>query len=333
MAVASIARSTLKLRPAIESRPPAQTWLPPLTSGSAADQSRWPSGWRSSTVAGSAPLLSSALRFSRPQDGSGTSRFSRPQDGSGTSRFSRPQDGSGTSRFSRPRTAVAHLELLAGSTGAGRIPPDPRVRVLRVVATGRCLDRTVFVRRRIGQRPRTGATETLGAHPRTCYRRLLPRRELEPGQLCIVEHLGHVRGKGRGLSVVTHRVHFDSGAIRVGAGFDQVLLGTTVTVARRSCGRHLHRQPVLAGDDADRGPRVRLLDFHFEVEDEADDLLHERFHHGVEHVAALPLVLHQRVALRHRPQPNALAQVVHLIQVLAPLSIQNSQQDTALKLA
>ena len=38
MAVASIARSTLKLRPAIESRPPAQTWLPRLTEGASASQ-------------------------------------------------------------------------------------------------------------------------------------------------------------------------------------------------------------------------------------------------------------------------------------------------------
>ena len=38
MAVASIARSTLKLRPAIESRPPAQTWLPRLAESPSASQ-------------------------------------------------------------------------------------------------------------------------------------------------------------------------------------------------------------------------------------------------------------------------------------------------------
>jgi hypothetical protein len=38
MAVASIARSTLKLRPAIESRPPAQTWLPRLAESASASQ-------------------------------------------------------------------------------------------------------------------------------------------------------------------------------------------------------------------------------------------------------------------------------------------------------
>ena len=76
-----------------------------------------------------------------------------------------------------------------------------------------------------------------------------------------------------------------------------------------------------------------LLDLDLEVEDEADDLLHEGFHHGVEHVAALALVLHQRVALRHRPQPDALAEVVHLVQVLAPLAVQHGQQDPPLQLA
>jgi hypothetical protein len=35
-------------------------------------------------------------------------------------------------------------------------------------------------------------------------------------------------------------------------------------------------------------------------------------------VVALALVLHQRVALRDRPQADAVAQVVHLVQVLAP---------------
>jgi Family of unknown function (DUF6459) len=40
MAVASVARSTLKLRPAIESRPPAQTLLPRLAEGASAAQPR-----------------------------------------------------------------------------------------------------------------------------------------------------------------------------------------------------------------------------------------------------------------------------------------------------
>ena len=38
MAVASFPRSTLKPRPAIESRPPAQTWLPRLVEGASASQ-------------------------------------------------------------------------------------------------------------------------------------------------------------------------------------------------------------------------------------------------------------------------------------------------------
>jgi hypothetical protein len=38
MAVASIPRSTLGLRPAVESRPPAQTWLPQLAEGASGSQ-------------------------------------------------------------------------------------------------------------------------------------------------------------------------------------------------------------------------------------------------------------------------------------------------------
>ena len=52
-----------------------------------------------------------------------------------------------------------------------------------------------------------------------------------------------------------------------------------------------------------------------------------------EHVEALALVLHQRVALGVRPQADALAQVVHLVEVLAPLAVEHGEQHAALELA
>src|SRR5271165_5257071 len=56
-----------------------------------------------------------------------------------------------------------------------------------------------------------------------------------------------------------------------------------------------------------------LLHLELQVEEVPDRLLLDAVHHGVEHVVALPLVFDQRVALRHRAQPDALAEVVHLI--------------------
>ncbi len=73
--------------------------------------------------------------------------------------------------------------------------------------------------------------------------------------------------------------------------------------------------------------------FDLEVEQEADDLLLERLEHAVEHVEALALVLDQRVALGHGAQADALLEVVHLVEVLAPLAVQDRQQDAAFQLA
>src|SRR5690606_1939517 len=44
------------------------------------------------------------------------------------------------------------------------------------------------------------------------------------------------------------------------------------------------------------------------------------------------LVLDQRVALRVGPEIDALAQVVHLVQVLAPLAVEHGEDDLALEL-
>src|SRR5690606_9985370 len=57
---------------------------------------------------------------------------------------------------------------------------------------------------------------------------------------------------------------------------------------------------------------------HLQVEHQADGLLLQRVEHRIEHVEALTLVLHERIALGHRPQPDALLEVIHLVEVLTP---------------
>ncbi len=75
-----------------------------------------------------------------------------------------------------------------------------------------------------------------------------------------------------------------------------------------------------------------LLDLDLQVEQVADGLLLDAVLHGVEHVEALALVLDQRVLLGHRPQADALLQVVHLVQVLAPLAVEDRQDHAPLQL-
>ncbi len=65
----------------------------------------------------------------------------------------------------------------------------------------------------------------------------------------------------------------------------------------------------------------------------ADGVLTDRIVHRLEHEVTLLLVLHKRVTLRHRAKADAFLQVVHLVQVLAPLAIQHGEQDLALNLA
>jgi hypothetical protein len=68
------------------------------------------------------------------------------------------------------------------------------------------------------------------------------------------------------------------------------------------------------------------------VEEEADRLLLDPVHHRFEQLEALALVLHERVALGHRAQADALLEVVHLVEVLAPLAVQHREHDAALDL-
>src|SRR5262249_57488178 len=81
---------------------------------------------------------------------------------------------------------------------------------------------------------------------------------------------------------------------------------------RRSAERHRRRPTGRLLND-----RV-LLNLELQVEEVADRLLLDAVHHRVEHVVALPLVLDQRVALRHRAPADAPAGGIHLVQGRAP---------------
>src|SRR5205814_737196 len=82
-----------------------------------------------------------------------------------------------------------------------------------------------------------------------------------------------------------------------------------------------------------RGGRRALLDLNLQVEEEPDRLLLDAVEHLAEHVEALALVLDQRVALGVRAQADALLEVVHLVEVLAPLAVDDREQHLALQLA
>src|SRR3954452_24506913 len=76
-----------------------------------------------------------------------------------------------------------------------------------------------------------------------------------------------------------------------------------------------------------------VLDLHLDVEDEARELLPDRLDQGGEHVEALVLVGDERVLLGEPAQVDALAQVVHVVQVLAPALVDDLEQAEALDLA
>ncbi|MPM11241.1 hypothetical protein SDC9_57580 [bioreactor metagenome] len=145
-----------------------------------------------------------------------------------------------------------------------------------------------------------------------------------------------------------HLIALRRAAVLVGRGVGQRCLVTLVeTGGARRAGRgraggnrRARHGPPGGGADDDRIAPVIADDahlglvghLHLQVEQVADHLLHEGVHHRGEHLGALPLVLDQRIALRHRAQADALAQVVHLVEVLAPLAVQHGQQHPTLEL-
>src|SRR4051812_730753 len=81
------------------------------------------------------------------------------------------------------------------------------------------------------------------------------------------------------------------------------------------------------------GAAVLALDLDLDVEDEARELLPDRVDKPAEHLEAVVLVGDDRLDLREPAQVDALAQVVHVVQVLAPALVDDLEQDVALERA
>ena len=82
----------------------------------------------------------------------------------------------------------------------------------------------------------------------------------------------------------------------------------------------LHGLLLLRRDDAD-------------VVHERRDLIHDRAFHFLEHVQRFDLVLGERVALAVRAQVDAVAQHVHVVEVLHPLRVDDAEHDDFFELA
>src|SRR5262249_42537205 len=78
---------------------------------------------------------------------------------------------------------------------------------------------------------------------------------------------------------------------------------------------------------------VLALDLDLDVEDEARELLPDRVDQAAEHLEAVVLVGDDRLDLGEPAQVDALAQVVHVVQVLAPALVDDLEQDVALERA
>ena len=70
-----------------------------------------------------------------------------------------------------------------------------------------------------------------------------------------------------------------------------------------------------------------------EVRDVLDEVVLDQAHHRLEHVEALALPLGERVLLAHRAEVDALAEVVHLVEVLAPVLVDHREHHAPLDLA
>ena len=93
MAVASIPRSTLGLRPAVESRPPAQTWLPQLAEGASGSQPMldFEGEPRVQASTGAAWMARSVRGVAGPEDLEYLSRASPDRDPAGPATHRTPQ--------------------------------------------------------------------------------------------------------------------------------------------------------------------------------------------------------------------------------------------------
>src|SRR4051794_40652033 len=127
--------------------------------------------------------------------------------------------------------------------------------------------------------------------------------------------LRHVRRAAGGRL----RRRCDRRARRRGLGQRRGLLGAAAGV--RDAGRRPRRL----------GLEVGRLDGDLDVEDDAGELLPDRVHELAEHLEALVLVGDERVDLGEPAKVDPLAEVVHLVEVLAPAVVDDLQQDLALE--
>src|SRR5687767_1318642 len=78
---------------------------------------------------------------------------------------------------------------------------------------------------------------------------------------------------------------------------------------------------------------LRVLRRELRVEERADDLLADLEAELLEHPVAFAAVLDERVLLRERAEVDALAQVVHVLEVLAPAGVDDLERHVALEIA
>ena len=78
---------------------------------------------------------------------------------------------------------------------------------------------------------------------------------------------------------------------------------------------------------------VGVLRRELRVEEREHDLLADRLAQLLEHLVPLGRVLDERILLRHRPEVDALAEVIHVLEVLAPARVDDLEDHVALELA
>jgi hypothetical protein len=118
--------------------------------------------------------------------------------------------------------------------------------------------------------------------------------------------------------------------ISSGAGEGAVGLG----LGDRRCGHATRRGRLVGGGVLHVGGLDGgLLDHDLHVHHVLHEVLGDARHHLPEHLEALTLPLDERVLLAHGPQVDALLQVVHLVEVLAPLLVDDLEHHLTLDLA
>jgi hypothetical protein len=80
----------------------------------------------------------------------------------------------------------------------------------------------------------------------------------------------------------------------------------------------------LSGDLRCHAASNGLLDLNLEVIDKPGGVFLDLAHHGAKHGESFALVLHQRITLSHGAKTNAILQIVHLIEVVSPATIDNA---------